>query len=66
MRSVEQHHEHSNKNASNDFPVLTPTMSMETLPFTGPEFYKGLDARFGDFAGHVLISNHTFDEAWPT
>ena len=31
-----------------------------------PNFYGELDAEFDGFAGHVLISQHEFDEAWPS
>jgi mannose-6-phosphate isomerase-like protein (cupin superfamily) len=31
-----------------------------------PNFYEELDSEFNDFAGHLLISKHEFDEAWPT
>ena len=48
------------------FCVLTPDMALQYLPFTGPAFYEDLDARFGDFAGHVLMSCHTFNAPWPT
>ncbi len=37
-----------------------------TLKADSPNFYQELDAEFGDFSGHVLISNHRFDEPWPT
>ena len=51
----------------NNFPVLTPDMNVEALPFTGGmEFYEGLESKFGSFNKHVLISCHEFNEAWPT
>lgn len=31
-----------------------------------PDFYAQLDADFGDFNGHSLVAEHTFEEAWPT
>ena len=31
-----------------------------------PSFYEELDAEFGGFAGHVLISEHGFGAAWAT
>ena len=29
-------------------------------------FYEELDTDFGDFRGHVLVQNYTFEEPWPT
>ena len=29
-------------------------------------FYEELDTDFGDFAGHVLIQEYSFDTPWPT
>lgn len=54
------------KNASDVFAIMTPKMSIETMPFNGPEFYAGLDEKFGNFSGHVLIASHCFNAAWPT
>ena len=49
------------------FPVLTPDMAVEALPWTGDmAFYEGLESRFNGFSGHVLVSCHEFDEPWPT
>ena len=48
------------------FSVLTPAMGVHPMAFNGPEFYAQLDQRFGDFKSHVLISCHTFNEAWST
>ena len=49
------------------FPVLTPDMRVEALPFTGGmEFYEGLETKFGSFNKHVLVSCHEFNEAWAT
>jgi mannose-6-phosphate isomerase-like protein (cupin superfamily) len=31
-----------------------------------PDFYAELDREFDRFAGHVLVSQHEFEEAWPT
>ena len=31
-----------------------------------PGFYAELDREFDGFAGHVLVSQHEFEEAWPT
>ncbi len=49
------------------FPVLTPQMGIEALPWTGGmEFYANMESHFGTFANHVLVSCHRFNEAWPT
>ena len=48
------------------FPILTPEMDLRPLPFDGPSFYQRLDAEFGSFGNHVLISCHSFNEAWTT
>ena len=49
------------------FPVLTPDMKVEALPFTGGmEFYEGLEQHFGTFERHVLVSCHEFNSAWDT
>lgn len=49
------------------FPVLTPGMDIEPVPWTGGmEFYEDLTRRFGGFENHVLVSCHEFDEPWPT
>ncbi len=29
-------------------------------------FYQKLDAEFGDFAGHMLVAEHSFDAPWST
>ena len=29
-------------------------------------FYEELDTDFGDFRGHVLVQNYSFEEPWPT
>ena len=49
------------------FPVLTPEMGMEALPWTGGmEFYENMQSHFGPFENHVLIACHRFNEAWST
>ncbi len=37
-----------------------------TLKEDGPNFYQELDTDFGDFSGHILFTEHGFDEPWPT
>ena len=51
---------------SDTFSILTPNMEVRALPFDGPAFYERLDQEFGGFSGHVLISSHSFNSAWPT
>lgn len=54
-------------NILKNFPVITPRMEVQALPWTGgKEFYEGLDRHFGGFENHVLVSCHEFDEPWPT
>ena len=48
------------------FSVLDPDMQLHPMSFDGPAFYGRLDEEFGDFNKHVLISCHSFDEAWTT
>lgn len=31
-----------------------------------PDIHERLDAKFKNFAGHLLISSYAFDEDWPT
>ena len=45
--------------------ILSPQGNATPKPVT-PSFYEELDAEFNQFAGHLLISKHEFDEAWPT
>lgn len=45
--------------------ILTPAMQL-ALKDQSETFYAELDQEFGQFKGHVLISQHDFDEAWPT
>jgi mannose-6-phosphate isomerase-like protein (cupin superfamily) len=45
--------------------VLGPTGTATPKAVT-PSFYEDLDREFDGFAGHVLVSRHAFDAAWPT
>jgi len=47
------------------FAVLRPNQQIQPVPVT-PKIYANLDADFGGFRGHVLISSHEFSEDWPT
>ena len=45
--------------------IMGPTGKATPKDVT-PSFYEELDGEFDQFAGHVLISMHEFEEAWPT
>lgn len=47
------------------FAILRPDLAVDTLPVS-PGLYGELDDRYEGFAGHVLVSVHTFDSDWPT
>jgi mannose-6-phosphate isomerase-like protein (cupin superfamily) len=47
------------------FVVVDPTLRTEVHAVTD-RFWAGLDARYGSFAGHTLISSFRFDTDWPT
>ena len=50
---------------ASNFIVLDDTLGADTVEVT-PDLYERLDRQYGDFAGHVLVSSHAFDEDWPT
>lgn len=54
-----------NLKLTNEFAVLKPDLSVETVPVT-PTIFEDLGANFGGFGGHVLISEFGFAETWPT
>ena len=45
--------------------VIDPGLGSTLLPIT-PGLYTGLDARFDNFRGHLLVAQHDFDADWPT
>ncbi len=45
--------------------VSAPDLRAGTIDGTDT-IWSDLDARYGDFKGHLLISSFTFDLAWPT
>ena len=45
--------------------ILSPGADATPKAVT-PGFYEELDTEFEGFAGHMLVSQHAFDEAWPT
>lgn len=45
--------------------VIGPNGNASPKPVS-PTFYEDLDAEFGDFAGHMLVAEHSFDAPWPT
>ena len=48
-----------------NFVVLDDALGAHVVEVT-PDLYDRLDRDFGDFAGHVLVASHAFDEDWPT
>ena len=48
-----------------NFVVMNERFNAEIVPVTD-ELYANLDATFGAFAGHSLISCYTFKSDWPT
>lgn len=50
---------------SNTFAVMTPDQSVRPVNVT-PDLYEKLDTDFAGFAGHALVSEHTFETDWPT
>ena len=45
--------------------IFTPDNLLATKPIS-ENFYAELDDDFGDFSGHILVSQHAFSEPWPT
>jgi mannose-6-phosphate isomerase-like protein (cupin superfamily) len=45
--------------------ILAPGGAVTSRRVT-PRFYEEVDAEFQGFGGHVLVSEHAFDEPWPT
>jgi mannose-6-phosphate isomerase-like protein (cupin superfamily) len=45
------------------FVVMQPDHSASLVDVT-PTVYEELDRRFGGFAGHMLVSCHSFDKDW--
>ena len=50
---------------ASNFVVMNDKFEAEVVPVT-PELYATLDATYGAFAGHSLISCYSFDADWPT
>lgn len=53
------------KQLASNFVVLDDRFRADIVEVT-PELYARLDEDYKDFAGHLLISSHAFDEDWPT
>ena len=53
------------KKLQSTFVVSAPDLGAEAIDVTDT-IWSDLDARYGDFKGHVLISSFAFDDAWPT
>jgi len=50
---------------ASNFVVMSKEFEAETVTVS-PALYSELDKQYGDFAGRLLISSHTFDDDWPT
>jgi len=50
---------------ASNFVVMNTEFDAESVEVS-PTLYSDLDKRYGDFAGHLLISSHTFEGDWPT
>lgn len=50
---------------ASNFVVLKDSLLADVVDVT-PDLYQRLDREYGDFAGHLLIASHAFDEDWPT
>ncbi|MDY6828200.1 MAG: cupin domain-containing protein [Pseudomonadota bacterium] len=48
-----------------EFAVIGPTGTVDLEP-VDPSLYARLDAEYGGFDGHLLVSAHSFDEDWDT
>ena len=48
-----------------NFVVLDDTLGADVID-VAPDLYERLDRDYGNFAGHVLVASHAFDEDWPT
>jgi mannose-6-phosphate isomerase-like protein (cupin superfamily) len=50
---------------ASNFVVLDDTFKADVVEVT-PGLYERLEEDYKDFAGHLLVSSHAFDEDWPT
>ena len=50
---------------ASNFVVMSDEFNADVVTVTDT-LYADLDDRYGDFAGHTLISSHSFDCDWPT
>ena len=50
---------------ASNFVVLKDNLEADVVEVM-PDLYQRLDRDFGDFAGHLLIASHAFDDDWPT
>ena len=50
---------------ASNFVVLDDTFKADVVEVT-PDLYERLDEDYKDFANHLLVSSHAFDEDWPT
>ena len=50
---------------ASNFVILKDDLGADVVEVT-PDLYERLDRDYGEFAGHVLIASHAFDDDWPT
>ena len=50
---------------SSEFVVIKDDLQADAVRVT-PELYANLDRDYGNFAGHLLVASHAFDNDWPT
>ncbi len=50
---------------ASSFVVMSDTFDADTVDVTDT-MYAELDERYNGFAGHLLITSHTFEVDWPT
>ena len=50
---------------ASNFVVMNTDLDAESLAVSD-NFYAELDKKYGNFAGHTLISCHSFNSDWPT
>lgn len=52
-------------NLDSTFVVMGPHLAADTVAVSDT-VYADIDAQYGNFKNHLLISSHSFEEDWPT
>lgn len=55
----------SPRELASNFIVMNAAFDADVVP-VGDDFYQKLGERYGDFAGHMLVSSHSFTSDWTT